>query len=95
MWWVMPLGKKGFCFPHVFLVLEFVKFVCITNNVHKSVFVLKIFIFVFFSLLVSNDCIVYPSLVTTEVCLHYQNLRMEIQGFILPELEDPLIKLIR
>lgn len=95
MWWVIPAEKKGFCFPHIFMVLEFVKFVCIANNVHKNVFVLKMFIFACFSLLVSNDHIVYLSWLTTEVCLHYQNLRMENQGHVLPELEDPLTKLIR
>lgn len=95
MRWVIPSEKKRICFPHIFLVLKFVKFVCTVNNVHKSVFVLKMFIFVYFSLLVSDDRVVYPSLLTTEVCLHYQNLRMENQGFILPELKDPLIKLMR
>lgn len=53
------------------------------------------FSFVYFSLLVSNDHIPYLSLLTTEVCLHYQHLRIEKQGFILPELEDPWIMLIR
>lgn len=92
MRWVIPSEKKGICFPHIFLVL---KFVCTVNNVHKSIFVLKMFIFVYFSFLVSDDHVVYPSLLATEVCSHYQNLKMENQGFILPEVEDPLIKLIR
>lgn len=50
--------------------------------------------FAFVSLLVSNDPISYLSLLTTEVCLHYQNLRIG-KRFILPGLEDPWIMLIR
>lgn len=48
MWWVIASEKKRFCFPHIILVLEFVKFVCIVNNVHKSLcFVLKMLICLF------------------------------------------------
>jgi len=41
----------------------------------------------------SNECIVSQSLVVIRVCLHYHNLSMENQGFVLPEFEGPLIQL--